>query len=564
MADITILPKTKQELQEEWLKCALDFEYFAETYLKVEDKKRGGWFPFKLMPHQKDVFELYENNELAITNKYRQSGITTFTCAYYTWKMCFNKNIRIAVIGSNLEHAKTELLKRISDNIEGLPDFLRIETIIDSQKYKTYKNGGEIIAKAAQGNALRGTSPNHIILDELAHYEDLDSFWESSKSAFSMGGCVRIISTPLGSSNIFFQLFDLAKQGKSSFKPIELKWYHDIRLNTDLKWVSGSDEIIEYNKDKQKELILKGYKPTSTWYEKECAGFNYDKKKIAQELEGEFLGSGNSFIDEEYINQQELENVSKPMYYEHSDKNFWIWKYPLNTEQKFIFGVDVSLGTAEDYSTITVMDMFNLEMYAEYRGKIPPDLLADVVYKFANIFNHAYVCVDITGGYGVATVQKLINEYSYKNLHYTEIKDRYIKDRLEGEANGDLRPGLTIGKNRMEILECMAKAFRSGELIIRSSRLIDELKGFKDVGGKPDHKRGGTSDLIFSLAIALYVGDNSGTTILKALERTKSMVSSWVVVNYNNEDFAREQIKFEENLKNNENNNKNPSLFYFN
>lgn len=564
MADITILPKTKQELQEEWLKCALDFEYFAESYLKVEDKKRGGLFPFKLMPHQQEVFHLYEGNEHAITNKYRQSGITTFTCAYYTWKICFNKNIRVAVVSNTLEQAKTDLLKRIDDNIDSLPDFLKIKTVIDSQKFKTYENGCEIIAKAAVGNALRGTSPNHIILDELSHYSDLETFWESSKSSFSMGGAVRIFSTPLGSNNVFFQLFDLARQGKSSFKSIELKWYHDTRLISDLKWISGTDEVIEFDREKQKELILKGYKPTSSWYEKECAGFNYDKKKIAQELEGEFLGSGNSFVDEEYINQQELENVTKPMYYEHTDKNFWIWKYPTSTEQKFIFGVDVALGTAEDYSTICVIDMFTKEMYAEYKGKISPDFLGDLVYKFANIYNHAYVCIDLTGGYGVATVLKLINEYNYKNLHYSELKDRYIKDKLTDYNKDNLSPGVNIGKNRMEILDCMYRGFRDNEILVRSSRLIEELKGFKDVNGKPDHKRGGSSDAIFALSLALYVCENNGTTILKALERTKSMVSSWVVVNYNNEDFAREQIKFEENLKNNENNNKNPSLFYFN
>ena len=49
----------------------------ARIEIIVEDKKKGGWFPFKLMPHQKDVFELYENNELVYSASfYTSTGIT--------------------------------------------------------------------------------------------------------------------------------------------------------------------------------------------------------------------------------------------------------------------------------------------------------------------------------------------------------------------------------------------------------------------------------------------------------------------------------------------------------
>lgn len=567
---------TKKELELEWLKCAMDFEYFAETYLTTEDKRIAKQVPFKLMPHQKELIKIYskdshtiENinsteNTHFICNKYRQSGITTLICAYYTWKICFNQNIKLGVIGNNLEHARIELLKKISDNINNLPSFLRVETIIDSQKYKTYANGSEIIAKAGQGGSLRGTGINNLIIDEFAHFEHAEEFWESSKSVFSMGGNVCIISTPNGSNNVFYKIFDLALQGKSTFKCKELKWYHDVRLNTDLKWVSGNDEIIEFDVEKQKELILRGYKPTSTWYENECSGFNFDKKKIAQELDCQFIGSGSSYVDEEYLNKQEVENVTKPNFYIGKDKNFWVWKYPETYDQKFIFGIDVASGVAEDYSTISVINMLTKEMYAEYRGKIAPEDFADTIFEFTKIYNEPYICIDLTGGYGVPVAQKLINIYEYKNMHYTEIKDRYIKDRLENEGNNDLRPGIIIGKNRLEILDAMSRGFRRDEIIVRSSRLIEELKGFKDVNGRPDHKRGGTSDCIFALAIALYICDTNGTSISKALEKTKAMVSAWVVSNNNEEYYERELKSRYENNSQETNINKKiiPDIFF--
>ena len=468
------------------------------------------------------------------------------------------------MVGNNLEHARIELLKRISDFIQNLPDFLRVETIIDSQKFKTYANGSEIIAKAGQGNSLRGIQINNLIIDEFAHFEHDEEFWESSKSVFSMGGNVRIISTPSGCNNVFFKIFDLASQGKSSFVCQELKWYRDVRLISDLKWVSGNDEIIEFDEDKQKELIIKGYKPTSSWYEKECAGFNFDKKKIAQELECSFNNSGGTFIDEEYLIKQEIENVTKPNFYGGKDKNFWIWKYPSSPNEKFIFGIDVSSGVAEDYSTISVINMLTKEMYAEYCGKILPEDFADLIYEYTKIYNEPYLTIDVTGSYGIPVAQKLINTYEYKNIHYTEIKDRYIKDRLENEGNNDLRPGIVIGKNRLEILDAMLRGFTRDEIVVRSSRLIEELRGFKYVsGGRVDHKRGGTSDCIFGLAIALYVCDSDGTAISKALEKTKAMVSAWVVSN-NNEEYYELEVKkrYENNEQNITNKKIIPDIFF--
>lgn len=541
---------TKDELIHEWIKCAEDFEYFAETYLKTEDKSKNELVPFRLMPHQNDLVGLYDSNDLVITNKYRQSGITSVTCAYIAWIVCFNNDVKVGFVANQLDHAKTELLKRTDDFIINLPDFLRPNYTKNSEKYKIYSNGCELFAKAANSSGLRGHSPRIVVIDEFAFINEDQEFYTAAKSVWSTGGKCFIISTPNGSTNMFYQIFKLAIENKNGFKANELKWYHDIRLNKNLKWVNGNEIIEEFNKESQKELILKGFKPTSPWFEKECAGFNFDKRKIAQELEGEFLGSGGCFIDEVLLLEQENDYVTKPLYYEWVDKSFWVWKYPINEEQKFVFGVDVSSGKAEDYSTICVLDSETQEMYAEYRNRVEPDELADVVYHFAKIYNFPLVAIDTTGGYGAITVKKMMNEYNYKNIYYSEIKDRHIKDKLEDESKGNLTPGIVIGKNRNDILEAMNSAFNKKEIIIRSSRTINELKEFKFLNGKPDHKRTGTSDNIFSLAIALFINDKSGGKNLQSIERAKVLLSSWIVANYNDEDFLLQQHKFEQNNKN--------------
>ena len=59
--------------------------------------------------------------------------------------------------------------------------------------------------------------------------------------------------------------------------------------------------------------------------------------------------------------------------------------------------------------------------------KLPPDMLAEIVYKYGVMYN-AYTIVDITGGMGVATVLKLL-EMDYKYLHYDDPKSRKLSDK---------------------------------------------------------------------------------------------------------------------------------------
>ena len=69
-------------------------------------------------------------------------------------------------------------------------------------------------------------------------------------------------------------------------------------------------------------------------------------------------------------------------------------------------GIDVSRGDSEDFTSICVIDFDERKQVMEYLGKIPPDLAADLAFKWGNLYK-AYIVIDITGGMGVATSRKL-------------------------------------------------------------------------------------------------------------------------------------------------------------
>jgi hypothetical protein len=156
--------------------------------------------------------------------------------------------------------------------------------------------------------------------------------------------------------------------------------------------------------DELDSYFKKGYKPCSTWYEKMVKKLKYDKRKINQELNCEFLGSGDNVFENtqlEYIKNNTLTDpIGKLM-----GNSLWMWKEPI-PEHKYIMGVDVSRGDSEDFSSIQIIDFDDREQVFEYVGKIPHDALAEIAYKWGMMYN-AFIVVDITGGMGITTVRKL-------------------------------------------------------------------------------------------------------------------------------------------------------------
>jgi hypothetical protein len=72
----------------------------------------------------------------------------------------------------------------------------------------------------------------------------------------------------------------------------------------------NDDEVVLHDFDMKEynKLIEDGYKPFSSWFESMSKKFKYDRRKIAQELECDFLGSGDGVIPGDI-----QENIAKNM-----------------------------------------------------------------------------------------------------------------------------------------------------------------------------------------------------------------------------------------------------------
>jgi hypothetical protein len=257
----------------------------------------------------------------------------------------------------------------------------------------------------------------------------------------------------------------------------------------------------------------------------------YDKRKINQELNCEFLGSGDNVFDnkqlEEIKNNSLQEPVSKLM-----GNSLWIWKEPI-AGHKYIMGVDVSRGDSEDFSSIQIIDFDEREQVLEYVGKIPPDTLAEVAYKWGMMYS-TFVVVDITGGMGITTVRKM-QELGFKSL-YVEGTDPFNIWAVNKTAVEKI-PGLNFNNKRVQIIAAFEEWVRH-KFKIRSVRLYNEMNTFVYINGRPDHQKGQHDDLIMGISMAIYIAESSFSKLEKSTEQAKSMIDSWAVVN--NESVKKE------------------------
>lgn len=533
---------SKIEQLKEYARIMKDVPYALKTYLQTYDNTQKKYVPLELFPDQVQLIKDYTTYNENITRKYRQAGVSTVTAGWISWKLQLAKpeNPERVLIIANKRDTAIEMANKVRHFLDQWPEWLNVGFSPDKNSESRFRlnNGCEVKAVATSPDALRGYTPTILVFDEAAYIEAGEDFWAASMASLSTGGKIILISTPNGYDPIYYGVYDQAVRGMNDFHITDLRWFKDPRYTKDLRWVKcndichymlnreqyNDDEVVLWDFDitKYQELEEQGYKPFSSWFESMSKKFKYDRRKIAQELECDFLGSGDGVIPGE-IQDNITKNMLRQPIEKYMQGTFWQWKEPIEGH-KYIMGVDVSRGDSEDFSSINIIDFDEREQVAEYIGKIPPDDLAAVAYKWGVLYN-AFIVVDITGGMGVATSRKL-QEMNYKSLYIEGINTNNVWEFNKKAM--DKIPGINFNNKRTQIVAAFEEQLRKG-FKVRSSRLTNELNTFVYINGRPDHMKGAHDDAIMSMSMALYVADISFTQLQKNENVNKAMLESWVM-----------------------------------
>src|SRR5210317_1073385 len=376
-----VLQEWTPDLLLEYKKCMKNPSYFCEKYVKVIALDKG-LVPFNLYPYQKDMFHQFEDNRFNVVLACRQSGKSISACAYLLWFVLFKSEKTVAVLANKGATAR-EMLSRITLMLENLLFFLQPGCKALNKGSLEFSNNSRIIAAATSGSSIRGMSVNLLYLDEFAFVERASEFYTSTYPVISSGQETKVIitSTANGIGNQFHKIWESAIQGVSEFNPFRVDWWD----------VPGRDE---------------------KWKNETIA--NTSKLQFDQEFGNTFFGTGDTLINAETL----LSFRAKPPTDVLEGGDLLVYEKPQQNHE-YIMTVDVSKGRGQDYSTFTVIDIGTrpFKQVAVYRNNtISPLLFPNIIYKYANLYNEAYVIIESNDS-GQVVCNGLYQDLEYDNIH---------------------------------------------------------------------------------------------------------------------------------------------------
>ena len=483
------MPAKKEILRNEALKeiyrSSRNPVYFIDNFCKIRHPTRG-LIPFKLYDYQKEALENFLAYDRNIINKARQLGFSTLLAAFIVWLILFHKDKEVLVMATKADVAKN-LIKKVKLMLKHVPDWMYLADITTNQAHSIGLSNGSSVKSIARGDdAGRSEALALLVVDEAAHIRDMGELWKGLASTVSTGGKVIALSTPKGVGNWFYQYCKEAKSGENG-------WHYQ-----EVFWWSNPD----YAEGLEDDPSIPGGK-TSPWFKITTAGWT--KQQIAQELLTSFTETGDTFLDPATIAHYE-EISSEPLIKKGPDNGLWIWKEG-ERNKSYLIATDSSSGTSDDYSTAIVLDPRELDVCAEYKGKLPPDEFgAWLVNDLAPMYNNPLI-VPENNNIGMVTAYTIRN-MGYDHLAYIDEKTGRLVDKWTAQYL-KLQPGFrTDSKTRPIILQKAEELLRKFLVNSHSKRMVNEFLSFVWKNGKPQARKGANDDLVMALAVALWIRES--------------------------------------------------------
>lgn len=477
------------------------------------DPRRGGLIPFQTFPAQEVCIGNFKKNRFNIILKSRQLGISTIVAGYSLWKLLFFPHQEIRVVATKKETSQIiiKMAMTMLENIDPwIQEFLEAEQMSRRKHTIELKNGSRMQAfgqaKGSNPDTGVGNALSLLVIDEAALIANIKEVWTSIYPTLSQGGDCIILSTPRGTENWFYEMYEKARKGdyepgEEAFVPMRFMWWENL------------ERIGPYNPE-ETELVddpsVIGGK-TNSWARKTFS--QYSPKEIAQEYCCDFTMSGDTALEPEFIRFIEEKGVIPPIAKMEEDQGLWVWKFP-DPNRKYVIAADVARGDGSDYSTAQIIDVDAFEQVAEYHGKVYTDVFAQMLCSWGMRWNSALLIPE-NNTFGHSVTQKII-DMQYPNLFYFDKKFKGLvyndSDRVSA-TNDKNEPGWpTNTRTRDLILPNLLKLLREycltqtqGGLTIHSDRLLSEIKSWGWYGGRLDHSKKSHDDLIMAMAIGGFV-----------------------------------------------------------
>lgn len=497
--------------------------YFISKYCSFTLPGIGELPGSNLYYYQKEILKDFVFHKKIVLTKSRQTGLSTLMSLIFFWRIIFFGS-QWGVIISKDGKSSTDVYDKIKENFKNIPPWLGVKDVINNQKGCKLSNKSKIDSFARSKSSGRGTSPTILLLDEFGFYQTkgiAEGIVSSVvPSAAKTGAPIFIVSTPNGTTGegqlYYEQVQELRNCG--GYDPMTEAVLYDVQwwmcpdyegitpykgYNNKLKEFEDRDY---WNNPSVKKEAEEFFKPIAE-KPKENPWLAYQFKtsgevKYRQEILQDFVVMGNSVFSKPTLEkvQREVRNpIKEGDLGTRNWQGLWYWQLP---EKGHRYGIasDVAKGTADDSSSVHVLDIDTGEQVAEYLGRVSTKELGKLINDLGKYYNNAYVYVECNS-IGEAVFNDLYYNYNYENMYKMKKINKHDKTQV-------WTGWMTTTKSRELITDCfidyMADDDFWSEFHPHSQRLVDQMKTWVWSGGRPDHTESSHDDDIMAMAILLY------------------------------------------------------------
>lgn len=539
------------------LRIEYDFEFWAATCAKIQDKLTKTTVPFVLRRPQRKLLKvlldlLYAGRPIRIILlKARQWGGSTLVQLFMAWIQLFHKTAWHSAIVADVEDQSRNIKAMYSRMAENHPREIlpvRFRSFEGSTKNKRIEGRDCVIyiGSMQQPDSIRSADVMMAHLSEVGLWketrgkkpEDLIQSIAGTvpNEPYSM---IVLESTAKGVGNYFHREWQKAGNGESGYVQVFVSWFEIEMYGSEFPDDHEREAFVGSLTDKEKYYFelgatLEGIK----WYREKKRLESYDDWRMGCEFpttpDEAFQSTGRRAHAPEYI-QRMRRYVRPPLYIgelyadartgkdaigrslefrEQPGGGLWLWALPdgeTPIKRRYVVSVDIGgRSQGADWSVISVIDRYFLleggveECIGTWRGHLDQDLVIWKAVQIAKFFHSALLVpesnsLDLKGDEG---------DHSLTILD--EIKDFYphIYCRTDPQK---VREGLparygfhTNAATKTDLVNQMNKRFRELGHVERDVRALDEADCYEV---KPDGSYGAVDgehdDIYMSRAIGL-------------------------------------------------------------
>lgn len=460
-----------------------------------------------------------------IVAKSRQLGITSWAIAYSLY-LAHTRPDTVCMLMSYSLDTVDIVFKKLKAMYDDLDPSVKIKDVANNRKELILENRSRIVCcVCGSKDAARGSTLRYVHLTEVAFMDDekLKNQLVAIEAALRPDGQIVLESTSSG-MNMWYLLWQKAVHHESQYIPFFFSWLDDTRQfiqeyeeNTEI-YRNRHGKYLDMEELDEEEMSLYYRMGGNTnplamkklmWRRMKIANIGIEKfrQEYPTTASESFLVSGNNVFSLEKI-QARTNNIydSKPLLQKNIKnlsplmkkwkKDWDMWREP-KPKERFYAGVDTGEGIGSDNSVIEIVDQNGIQVFEFASNKIKPYEFADLVREVGNYYGTALLVVEkLSAGHTV--VDKL-----YDGSH------RYIRlyKYKEYDAKGKARkkPGFqTSSKSRPIIINRFVEMFETGQILLNSKKLLDEMKSFQlDDTGKQQAVKGAKDDRVMAFAMAL-------------------------------------------------------------